>query len=70
LTAQGIDLANEVALGEAAYSRIARHFADGVGILRYEKGSGAKACEREGSLYAGMASAYHDGIEIAHCILS
>jgi hypothetical protein len=70
LTAQGIDLANEIAFGEAANSWVARHFADGIGILGYEKGSGAKTREGEGSLYSGMASAYHDGIEIAHCILS
>jgi len=70
LTAQGIDFANEISFGEAAYRRIAGHLAYGVGVLRYEKGAGAKAREREGSLYAGVASAYDNGIKIAHGILS
>ena len=59
---EGIDLADEMALAQAADGGITGHGADGVESVRDECGPCAHARGRSGSLAAGVPAAYHDDI--------
>ena len=60
-----VDLADEVALAEAANGRIAGHLADGGDAVGDERGLRAHARGRGRSLAAGMAAADDDDVEHA-----
>ncbi len=60
---EGIDLANQVALAEAADRRIAGHDADGRQRLGHQGGAGAHARRGGRGFGAGVAAADHDNIE-------
>jgi len=55
--AQGVDLADDGALGDAPDGRIAGHLADGVEVRRQEQGPGAQASGHGGGFGAGVAAA-------------
>ncbi len=61
-----VDLAHQMALGQATDRRVARHLADGLDAMGEEKGACAKARGRGRSFAAGMPAANDDDIEIAH----
>ena len=61
-TVQGVDLANEVALSEAADGRIAAHLADRLELMGEQQGARAGAPGGMGRLAASMAAADHDHI--------
>ena len=58
-----IDLADEMALAEAADRRIAGHGADRGEAMRDQRRARAQARGRRRGLAAGMAAAHHDDIE-------
>ncbi len=60
---EGVDLAHQVALAEAADGRVARHLADGGEAVRDERRARPHARSRRRSLAAGMAAADHDDVE-------
>ncbi len=60
-----VDLAHQMALGEAADRRVARHLADRAMAVRREQRRGAEARRSRGRLAAGMAAADHDHV-VAH----
>ena len=57
-----IDLAHQMALAEPADRRIARHLADGRGLVGDQRGARAHARGRGSRLAAGMAAADHDDV--------
>ena len=59
---EGIDLAHEMPLAEPADRRVARHLADGVGLVGDQQGAGAEPGRRRGSLAARMAAAHDDHV--------
>ena len=61
---QRVDLAHQMALGEPADRRIARHDADGVAAMGQQHGAGAGTCRGRRRLAAGMAAADHDDIRV------
>ena len=61
---EGIDLAHEVALAEAADGRIAGHLADGGEGVGDERRTRAHARSRGRGLAAGMAAAHNDHVEL------
>jgi len=60
--AERIDFLHEVALADAADGRVARHLADGLGIVGQQQGLGPEPRARRSRLGAGMAAADHDHI--------
>ena len=64
LAAQGVDLADDLPLGDAADGRVAAHLGDGVGVHGQEHSAQAHAGGRQGGLDAGMAGPDDDHIEI------
>jgi hypothetical protein len=56
-TAESIDLADHVALGETADGGIAGHLADGIGVLGEDEGFAAKAGGSQGGLNACVTGA-------------
>jgi hypothetical protein len=60
---QRIDLSNQMALAQAPDGRIARHLADRLEPMGYEKGCGAEARSSGCSFAAGVPSAYNNHIE-------
>ena len=63
---QGVDLADQLALGQAADGRVARHLADGGEVVGDEQRAGAEARRRRRSLAAGVAAADNDHVEAGH----
>ena len=63
---QRIDLANEMALGQAADRRIARHLADGFELMGQQQGPRAQPRRGRGRLAAGMTAANDDDVKFAH----
>lgn len=63
---QRIDLADEMALAQPAYGRIAGHLADRVQSLRQQQCARADACRRRRRLAPGMAAADHNDIPPRH----
>ena len=63
-SAQGVDLADQLPLGQAADGWIAAHLGDGVEVAREQCGPRAVACCRRGRLRARMAAADHQDVEI------
>ena len=61
---QSVDLAHDVALGQAADRRIAGHLGDGVEVLRQNGGLAAEPGRRQGRLHPGMAGAADDDIVV------
>ncbi len=61
---QGVDLADEVALAEAADRRVAGHFADGGEGVRDEGRARAHAGSGGRGLTAGMATTHNDHVEL------
>ena len=62
--AQGVDLADDLPLGDAADGRVAAHLGDGVGIHGQEGGAQPHPGRGQGRLDAGVAGADDDDIEI------
>ena len=62
--AQGVDLADDLPLGDAADGRVAAHLADRVQAGREQGRLGAQSGGGQGRLGAGMAGADDDDIEI------
>ncbi len=62
---EGIDLAHQMALAEAADGRVAGHLADGREGMGDEGRAGAHAGRRGRSFAAGMAAAHNDHVELA-----
>jgi hypothetical protein len=60
--AEGVDFANHVTLGKAADGWVARHLADGVGVLGEEQGLTTEARCGECGLDAGVSSAEDDDV--------
>lgn len=60
--AEGVNLADYVALGQAADRWVAGHLAHGVGILREEEGLATKARRGQRGLDPGMAGAEDDDV--------
>ena len=63
---EGVDFAHEVALAEAADRGVAGHHADGVALLRHQRGARAEARRRRRGFAAGVAAADHDDVIKAH----
>jgi hypothetical protein len=59
---QRVDLAHQVAFGEAADRRVARHLADRRAGMRQQRGAGADPRRGRGGLAAGMPAADHDDV--------
>ncbi len=57
-----VDLAHEMALGEAANRRVARHLADRLDLMGQQQRAGAEASRRSRSFAAGVAAADHDDV--------
>ena len=68
LAAEGVDLADDLALGQAADGRVARHGGNRVGPQGDQGGGGPEACRRQGGLAPGVPAAYYNNIEgvLAH----
>ena len=69
--AQGVDLADDLPLGDAADGRVAAHLADGVAIGRQQRGPRPEPRSGQRRLGPGMPGADHDHVEIvvgAHAI--
>ena len=68
LPAQGVDLADEMALGQAAYRRVARHPRHRVTTQRDHRGDAAHARRGQGGLAAGVPGSDHHDVEalLAH----
>ena len=63
--AQGVDLAHQLPLGQAADGRIAAHPGDGVQAAGQQGGPGADAGGGRGRFRAGVTAADHQNVEIA-----
>ena len=55
--AQGVDLADDLPLGDAADGRVAAHLPDGVGVHGEQDGLEAYACRGQGRFGARVAGA-------------
>src|SRR5205823_9057618 len=64
--AEGVDLFDEVPLGEAADGRVARHPADGVAEHRDHGRAGAAASANARRLSPGVAAADDNDVEVRH----
>src|SRR5260370_11404714 len=64
LAAEGIDLADNLSLGDAADGRVAAHLRDGVGAHRQERGAQPHPGGGQRRLDAGMPGADDDHVEI------
>src|SRR5262249_53428653 len=64
LAAQRVDLADDLALGDAADGGVAAHLGDGVGVHGEQGGAQAEAGGGEGGLGAGVAGADDDDVEV------
>ena len=62
LAAEGINLAGEMALGQATDGRVAGHLADGIEIDGEQERLATHACGGERGLHAGVACSHHDHI--------
>ena len=62
LAAEGVDLADDLPLGDAADGRVAAHLADGVGVHRQQGGAQPHARGGQGGLDAGVAGADDDDV--------
>ena len=63
--AEGVNFADDLALGDAADRRVTGHLADGIEVRREEGGLGADTGSGEGGLGPGVAGAdYHDVVVI------
>ena len=62
--AEGVDLADDLPLGDAADRRVAAHLADGVAIGRQQRGARPQPRGRQRRLGAGMAGADRRGRRI------
>ncbi len=62
-SAQGIDLAHQMALADAADGRIAAHLAERVDTVREQQGAGASACSGKRRFDTGMTATDHDDVE-------
>ena len=63
--AQGVDLADELPLGQAADGRIAAHLGDAIQAAGQQCGPRADPCRGHGRLGAGVAAADDQDVEIA-----
>jgi len=61
--AEGVDFADEMSLGYAAYCGVAGHLRDEVEVEREERGAEAHACGRGCGFAAGVASADDEYVE-------
>ena len=64
LAAEGVDLADQVPLGQTADGRIARHLPAHVQMQRQQQGSAPHAHRRERRLAAGMAGTDDDDLVV------
>jgi hypothetical protein len=62
LSAQGVYLSDQVALGESAYGRIAAHLRDGIQVSCQEKGSETHSCRGERGLHSRVSGSNHNNI--------
>jgi hypothetical protein len=70
---QGVDLANDLPLGDSADRRVTAHLTDGIAVHRQERGSQAHPRGGQGGLEPSMAGADDDHIEpirITHTVAS
>ena len=61
---QGVDLADQMALAQAADGRVAAHLADGLELVGEQQGARAEARRRRGGFAAGVAAADDDHVPI------
>ena len=61
--AEGVDLADNLPLGDAADGWVAAHLPHGVGVQGQQRCAGAEATRRQRRLDPGVPSADHDDIE-------
>jgi len=66
--AEGVNLADQLPLGQPADGRVTRHLGDGVEVEGQEEGSGAHARGDVGRLATGVAGTdhYHVEVVLAH----
>ena len=64
LAAEGVDLADDLALGDAADGRVAAHLRDGVGVHGQQRGAQTQPSRGQGRLDAGMTGADDNHVEI------
>ena len=62
--AEGVDLADDLPLGDAADGRIAAHLGDGVGVHGQQDGVQPEPGGGQGRFDAGMAGADDDDVEL------
>ena len=65
---EGVDLAHQVPLAEAADGRVAAHLADGGEAVRQQCRTGTKPGRGSGGLAARMAAANNDDVEMVGCM--
>ena len=63
---QGVDLAHQLSLGQAADGRVARHLADGLEAMGQKDGAPPHAGRRRRRLAAGVATADDDDVDPSH----
>ena len=59
---EGVDLAHQMALGEAADGRVAGHLADGLAPVGQQQRARAATCRRGRGLAAGVPAAHDDDV--------
>ena len=64
LAAQGVDLADDLPLGDAADGRVAAHLRHGVGVHGQQGGAQAQPRRGQGGLNAGVAGADDNHVEV------
>ena len=62
--AEGIDLANDVSLGNAADGGVAAHLGDEIGIESEQGGAQAHACSGHGGFAAGVTGSDYGNVEL------
>ena len=62
--AEGVDLANDVSLGDAADGRVAGHLRDEIGIESEQGGAQAHAGSGHGSFAAGVTGSDYGNVEL------
>ena len=62
--AQGVYLAHQMPLGDAAHGGVAGHLRDEIDVEGIEGGPQAHAGGGQGSFTSGVASTYHDKVEL------
>ena len=65
-TAQGVDLLNNLPLGQAADGGVAGHGADGIGVDDADQGAAAHAGSGQRGLATGMTRADDGDVKISH----